>query len=134
TLIDLYRDGRADLVIGAPWDGTEGLITLLRATSSGLTSSSAKTISGGSVGLTGSGPGIGSSAYFGWDLVHWQNRRPSVLKVQPWRSRDSRSCVWMRTIRLDSASSGLKRSASTGSRTTTAKAASSGRVRGRSSG
>jgi hypothetical protein len=70
TLIDLYRDGRADLVIGAPWDGTEGLITLLRATSSGLTSSSAKTISGGSVGLTGSGPGIGSSASFGWDLVH----------------------------------------------------------------
>jgi hypothetical protein len=70
TVIDLYRDGRADLVIGAPADGTEGLITLLRATSGGLTSTDAKTISGGSVGLTGSGPGIGSSAYFGWDLVH----------------------------------------------------------------
>ena len=68
--MDLSSNGHADLAIGAPQDGTEGLITLLRATSTGLTSTNAKTISGGSVGLTGSGPGIASSAYFGWDLVH----------------------------------------------------------------
>ncbi len=61
-LIDLDRNGRADLVAGSGNENGHGMVTYLRGTSAGLTTQGAKNITAGAVSLQG-------SADFGWTIA-----------------------------------------------------------------
>ncbi|GAB2735875.1 FG-GAP-like repeat-containing protein [Streptomyces bullii] len=54
-LVDLDKNGRADLVTGAGYENGYGAVTVLRAASSGLTTSGAKFISARDAGIKGGG-------------------------------------------------------------------------------
>ncbi|MFD7404083.1 FG-GAP-like repeat-containing protein [Streptomyces sp. NPDC059866] len=60
-LLDLDKNGKADLVTGAGYENANGSITYLRGTASGLTTTGAKS-------LTASGAGV-KGATFGWELA-----------------------------------------------------------------
>jgi len=61
-LLDLDKTGKADLVTGAGYENSNGSITYLRGTASGLTTTGAKSLTAAGVSLKG-------SATFGWELA-----------------------------------------------------------------
>ncbi|MFE6338159.1 FG-GAP-like repeat-containing protein [Streptomyces sp. NPDC057798] len=61
-LLDLDKNGKADLVTGAGYENSNGSVTYLRGTASGLTTT-------GATSLTAAGAGLKGSAAFGWDLA-----------------------------------------------------------------
>ncbi|MER7576129.1 FG-GAP-like repeat-containing protein [Streptomyces sp. NPDC126514] len=61
-LLDLDKNGKADLVTGAGYENSNGSVTYLRGTATGLTTTGAKS-------LTAAGAGLKGSAAFGWDLA-----------------------------------------------------------------
>ncbi|MGW0912919.1 FG-GAP-like repeat-containing protein [Streptomyces sp. NPDC002784] len=60
-LLDLDKTGKADLVTGAGYENSNGSVTYLRGTASGLTTTGAKSLTAAGAGLKGS--------TFGWDLA-----------------------------------------------------------------
>ncbi|MGW7378706.1 FG-GAP-like repeat-containing protein [Streptomyces sp. NPDC054794] len=62
-LIDLDKNGKADLVTGAGYENGYGAVTVLRGTASGLTGTGAKFLSARDVSLKG-------GANFGWAIAH----------------------------------------------------------------
>jgi len=61
-LVDLDKNGKADLVAGSPSENGYGAVTVLRGTSTGLTTTGAKSLTARDVSLQG-------GAGFGWDIA-----------------------------------------------------------------
>jgi hypothetical protein len=61
-LVDINKNGRADLVTGSGYENGSGAVTILRGTSSGLTTTNAVSVMAKDVGLK-------SGAYLGWEIA-----------------------------------------------------------------
>lgn len=59
-LIDLSRDGRAELIASVPEENSaDGAVKILRATSSGLTATGSRTFGAATLGANGTRPSFG---------------------------------------------------------------------------
>ena len=60
NLIDLSSDGRADLIGGAPTEnGTDGAVSVLLGTATGVTATGSVTFGAGTLGVTGKDAQVG---------------------------------------------------------------------------